>query len=211
MISARSLIPAVLLACSIQFLEAAPSSLTPEQQSCLGKAKRFERAGWIYLHVEGDARQRGFQHGYLLAREIGQALRTTRIEWEYQSAMDWPWLVTNAADMFVPKIDEENLAELDGIAEGARAGGVEVTRDEIITYNGIIELTDYWWPAEQKKIKDGEPAPNRQACSSFIATGTWTKDRNIVLGHNTMQSYGEVWPNVIEDIVPAKGHRIFWY
>jgi hypothetical protein len=124
--------------------------------------------------------------------------------------MDWPWLVKHAAGMFVPKIDAENMAELEAIAEGARAGGVEVTRDDIITYNGIIELSDYWWPTEKKKLKDADPTPNRQSCSSFVATGTWTRDGNVVLGHNTMQSYGEVWPNVIQDIVPAHGHRIFW-
>jgi hypothetical protein len=191
-------------------LASATPTLTSEQQSWLAKAKRSERAGWIYLHIEGEPRQRGFQHGYLLAREIGKAMQVTRVEWEHQSTMDWPWLVTRAAAMFVPKIDAENLAELDGIAEGARAAGIEVSRDDIIAYNGIIELSDYWWPTEKKKIKDAPATPNRQSCSSFVATGAATKDGNVVLGHNTMQSYGEVWPNVIQDIVPAHGHRIFW-
>jgi hypothetical protein len=190
-------------------VSAAPA-LNAEQQKCVGKAKRFERAGWIYLHVEGEPRERGFQHGYLLAKEIKEAMRVTKREWEYQSAMDWTWLVTNAAAMFVPKIDGEDMAELEGITGGARAGGVEVSRDEMIAYNGIIELSDYWWPQEKKKMKDADPTPNRQSCSSFIATGSYTKDGNIVLGHNTMQSYQEVWPNVIEDIVPAHGHHIFW-
>src|SRR6185295_8495809 len=100
---------------------------------------------------------------------------------------------------------------LDGIVEGAAAVGVKISRDELIAYNGILELGDYWWPTELKKIKD-EPAPKevREACSSFIATGAWTKDGNVVLGHNTMQSYADVLPQVIQDIVPAKGHRIFW-
>jgi len=26
-------------------------------------------------------------------REITEALRVTRIEWEHESSMDWPWLV----------------------------------------------------------------------------------------------------------------------
>ena len=47
--------------------------LTPEQQSWLAKARRSERAGWIYLHIEGEPRARGFQHGYLLAKEIAEA------------------------------------------------------------------------------------------------------------------------------------------
>jgi hypothetical protein len=189
---------------------ASQPALTPEQQAWLSSAKRFERAGWIYLHVEGEPRARGFQHGYLLAKEIADGLRVTRLQWEHQSAMEWPWLVGRAAAMFVPRIDAENLAELDGIAEGARAAGVNVSRDELIAYNGIIELSSYWWPTELKKIKDGPAPPVRQSCSSFVVTGTWTKDGNVVLGHNTMQNYSDVFPNVIQEIAPAQGHRIFW-
>jgi len=206
----RYLGAALLCLCAVRCLAEPQPSLTPEQQAWLSKAKRFERAGWIYLHIEGEPRARGFQHGYLLGKEIADGLRVTRLEWQHHSSMEWPWLVTRAAAMFVPKIDAENLAELDGIADGARAAGVAVSRDEIIAYNGIIELSDYWWPTELKKIKDSPVPPVRQSCSSFVATGTWTKEGNIVLGHNTMQSYADVFPNVIQDIVPAKGHRIFW-
>lgn len=186
------------------------TALTPEEQAWLGKAKRFERAGWIYLHTEGEPEARGFQHGFLLAREIGDGVRTTRVRWEHQSATEWEWLVGRAAAMFVGKIDAENLAELEGIARGARAAGVEVSREEIIAYNGIIELSGYWWPMELKKIRDESPPRARQSCSSFVATGSWTRDGNVVLGHNTMQDYDDVFPMVIQDIVPAHGHRILW-
>jgi len=185
--------------------------LTPEQKGWVAKGKRFERAGWIYLHVEGEARARGGQHGYLLAKEIGEGLSGTKAVWEHDTAMEWDWLAKRAGAMFVPKIDAENLAELDGIAEGAAAAGVKMSREDLIAYNGILELSDYWWPQELKKIKD-EPAPKevRESCSSFVATGSWTKDGNVVLGHNTMQSYVDELPCVIQDIVPAKGHRILW-
>jgi phospholipase B-like protein len=209
MISARLIFTTSLL-CVSPVWGASHPSLSADQESCVAKGKRFERAGWIYLHTEGEPRDRGFQHGYLLAKEIGEALRVTRIEWERESAMDWPWLVERAAAMFVPRIDAENLAELDGISKGAGAAGVRISLDELITYNGIIELSDYWWPIELKKIKDAPPQTVRQSCSSFIATGNWTKDGNVVLGHNTMQSYSDVLPGVIEDIAPAHGHRILW-
>jgi hypothetical protein len=187
-----------------------PMPLTSEQQSWLAKAKRSERAGWIYLHTEGEARPRGFQHGYLLAREIGVGLRMTRASWEHQSGMDWSWLVERSAAMFIPKIDPETLAELEGIADGARAVGLRTSRDELIAYNAILELSDYWWPLELKKIKDGPVPGPRQSCSSFVATGGATRDGNVVLGHNTMQSYADAMPNVIQDLVPANGHRIMW-
>jgi len=210
MICGRLLAAAVLLLstfCSF----GSPSSLTPEQQAWVSKAKRFERAGWIYLHVEGEPRARGFQHGCLLAKEIDEGLKLTRQGWEHQSAMQWSWLVDRSTAMLVPKIDPENLAELDGIAEGASAAGVKTSRDEIIAYNAILELSGYWWPTELKKIKDAPiPPATRESCSSFIATGRWTKHGDIVLGHNTMQDYGDVLPQVIQDIKPAKGHRILW-
>ena len=103
MISARFILAAVLLFnCGARGLAEPPSSLTAQQRAWLAKARRFERAGWIYLHVEGEPRERGFQHGYLLAKEIADGLRVTRIEWQHHSSMDWPWLVSRAAALFVP-------------------------------------------------------------------------------------------------------------
>lgn len=186
------------------------AALSENQQQCLAKAHRFERDGWIYLHVEGEAKERGFQHGYLLAAEIADGIHTTQVEWEHDSAMTWQWLVERGGAMFIPKMDAENLAEIDGMVEGMKAAGHPTTREELITYNGSIELTGYWWPIELKKIKDAPPAPVRESCSSFIATGKMTRDGNIVLGHNTMMDYHGAFPNVIEDIVPAHGHRILW-
>src|ERR1041384_3606983 len=89
-----------------------------EQQKCVAKAKRFERHGWIYLHIEGEPKERGFQHGYLLAAEIAEGLRVTRASWEHTSAMTWAWLLERAGPMFTPHIDPEDLAELDGMVEG---------------------------------------------------------------------------------------------
>lgn len=48
----------------------AKNQLTDEQKSWISKADRHEKDGWIYLHIEGKPEERGFQHGYLLAKEI---------------------------------------------------------------------------------------------------------------------------------------------
>src|SRR5215218_6230020 len=69
------------------------TELNSEQKAWLAKGKRSERAGWIYLHVEGEANERGFQHGYLLAKEIEAGIHNTRVGWEHDTGMDWPWLV----------------------------------------------------------------------------------------------------------------------
>jgi hypothetical protein len=200
-----------LAALTLFWTEAVGAPISADQaQQCLSKAKRLQRNGWIYLHIEGEARDRGIQRGVLLAPEISEGLRVTRASWEHESAMSWQWLVERAVAMFKPRIDTEDLAELEGTAHGMSVAGHATTTEELIAYNGIIELQGYWWPTELKKIKDGPTPAVRESCSSFIATGKMTRDGNVVLGHNTMMDYQEALPNVIEDIVPAHGHRILW-
>ncbi len=184
--------------------------LSDPQQQWLRAAERHERAGWVYLHVEGGPRQRGFQHGYLLATEIAECLRVVQAHWRHDSSMDWPWLIAHTRRFIEPAIDSENRAELQGIVEGMNAAGVPTTFDDIVTYNAEIELEWYWWPLAEKKMTgdfDLVKKP-RQSCSSFIATGHMTADGGIVLGHNTMGDYLEAVANVVIDIKPAHGHRI---
>jgi hypothetical protein len=182
--------------------------LNEVRQAWLNNAYRFEKNGWIYLHIEGAPQERGFQYGYLLAKEIAQGLKSMQTDWEYQTATDWNWLQKKASDMFSRKIDKENLAEIDGMVEGMNTAGYPSSRSEMIAYNAYLELSWYWWPEEIKKIKDGKINPGKQSCSAFIATGSMTTDGGIVLGHNTMLPYGDASPNVIIDIIPIKGHRI---
>jgi hypothetical protein len=119
---------------------AGPAALTPRQRIWLSRAHRSEKAGWILVHIEGAPEERGFQYGDLLAPEIAEAMRVRREEWRYESGMDWAWLVARSSEMFTPKVDAEDLAEIDGIVEGLRAAGVSTTRDEMIAYNGYFDL-----------------------------------------------------------------------
>ncbi len=183
---------------------------TPAQQKWLAKAHRHDKAGWIYLHVEGAPRERGFQHGYLLAREIAETIRVTAAQWEHDSSFDWAWLVANTKGFINPAVDAEDRAEMQGIVEGMAAAGVATTLDDIIAYNASIETTGYWWPEVARKF-DGSATivtTPRESCSSFIATGRMTADGGVVLAHNTMGDFTLATANVILDLVPAHGHRI---
>lgn len=186
----------------------AQAGLSSEQSGWLTHAERHAREGWIYLHLEGAARARGFQYGYLLAHEITESLRVTRAVWEYESGMDWAWLVERAGAMFTPKIDRELLDEIGGIVEGLAAAGCATTVEEMIAYNGYVELSGYWWPEQKASLDIRSPNARKQSCSSFIATGHMTQDGGIVLGHNTMCSYVEADCSVILDLLPQKGNRI---
>jgi Phospholipase B len=180
---------------------------TAEQKAWLAKAARADRAGWIALHVEGTPQERGFQHGYLLAKEIGEALRVRREVWRHQTAMEWPWLLDRVKAVFAPKVDPENLAEMEGIAAGMKAAGVAATRDDIVAYNAWFDIF-YWWPKEKDKLGAKAPDAPHEGCSSFIATGSATADGKVVLAHNTWFGYTIADANVILDLKPAKGHRI---
>ena len=196
-------------ACLLTGAASVPAGELPNhQRDWLQKARRQDTNGWVYLHIEGTPAERGFQHGYLLAGEIARAVKTTREEWHRDTGMEWSWLVAKSRRFITPQVDAENLAELEGIAEGARANGFDTTRDEIIAYNAIIDLAGYWWPGEKKKWDYNSPNRPKEACSSFIAVGSATAGGDVVLGHNTMSGYVDAQYFVIADIAPAKGHRI---
>src|SRR6266550_826670 len=128
------------------------AELTPLQKQWLAKAERHEKAGWIYLHIEGGPRARGFQHGYLLAKEIAEAIRVTAAQWEHESSFDWAWLKRKTNGFVGRGVDPENRAEMTGIVEGMNAAGVSTTYDDILAVNASIETTGYWWPEAKKKI-----------------------------------------------------------
>jgi len=195
--------------CSMLVSAQTAAQLTSEQKTWLTKANRHEKNGWIYLHIEGAPGERGFQHGYLLAKEIKESIRVLSEVWQYESALDWQWLVQKAGNMFTPKVDGENITEINGIVEGMKVAGVITNRDEIVAYNSYMELLWYWWPSVKDTISPNAPDPKKQACSSFIATGSMTTDGRIVLGHNTMNTYYYPLCNIILDILPEKGHRMF--
>jgi hypothetical protein len=183
-------------------------TLSQEQQIWLSKANRHEKNGWIYLHIEGSPEERGFQHGYLLSKEIKESVRILSEVWKYQTAMKWSWYVARSHDILTPKTDPENLAEIDGIVEGMKAAGATTDRDELVSLNGYMDLYWYWWPLVKDSVGVNSPDPVKASCSSFIATGTMTKDGGIVLGHNTHSEYYYPLCNIIIDILPEKGHRI---
>jgi len=47
--------------------------------SRLQKAYRFQQGGWTYVHLEGTASEIGYQHGFLLAPEIADALEAIKL------------------------------------------------------------------------------------------------------------------------------------
>jgi len=177
----------------------------------LAKATREDKAGWISIHLEGKPSDIGFQHGWLLANEIDDLIQAMKVVLPRNSGKDWDFYRTAAKDMFWNKIDREYQEEIAGIVEGLKARGKDYDVYDLVALNGNIELSQYYVPMLAEKSKPGS-ADNKAPgnCSGFIATGSYTADGKIAIGHNNWTDYvfGERW-NVIADIVPQKGHRLF--
>src|ERR1700685_3881343 len=182
----------------------------------LAKAYRFERGGGIYVHLEGRPQHMGYQHGFILAPESADRIGAASVEMTHNSNRDWDFFRRAAREMLWPKIDPEYQAELQGIVEGLRARQVKLDLYDIVALNAFMELGDYYVPWLDKqtsghnKVKEpAAPATHEGHCSAFVATGSYTKDHQIVMAHNNWTSYleGARW-KIIFDIVPQTGNRM---
>jgi hypothetical protein len=195
----------VALACAMQGAGSGASDVR------LKNSYRFQQGGWTYVHLEGSAADIGFQHGYLLASEIADAFEAIKLYDTRETQRPWEFFRTTAREMLLPHIDAEYQQELQGIADGVKAHGVDLDVYDIVALNAFEEVPDYYVPWLNKQ-QNSKNAPKLKApgnCSAFIATGAYTKDHQIVIAHNNWTSYlaGERWV-MIFDIVPEHGNRI---
>lgn len=203
----RSFLSALVLVLSCVCFAQSTAASNPRLQN----AYRFEQGGWTYVHLQGSPADIGFQHGYLLAPEIADAFAAVKLTDTHNSGRDWEFFRSATRDMLWPRIDAEYQQELQGITDGVNAHGVHLDLYDIVALNAFEELADYYVPWLNKQQKAANPkmlkAPGN--CSAFIATGSYTKDHQIVIAHNNWTSYmnGERW-TVIFDIEPQHGQRI---
>ncbi|MGC8653142.1 MAG: C45 family autoproteolytic acyltransferase/hydrolase [Candidatus Kryptoniota bacterium] len=184
--------------------------LSAKEDPRVARAFREDKAGWIYVHLEGSPGEIGFQHGYLLAPEIDDAIRALRYYLKVGTKKEWSFYRNSARRLFWPKLDKEYQDEISGIVKGLLARGRRYDKYDITALNGWMELAQYYLPSLRAKFKPGADVNKSPGnCSAFIATGSYTSDGKIVMGHNAWVDYivGERW-NVIADIVPLKGYRI---
>src|SRR5512141_1201633 len=99
----------------------ATEGLQPSNDPRLQPAWRFERGGWIYVHLEGTPADVGFQHGYLLAPEIEDAYKAIRFQDTRRTKRDWEFFRRTAREVLWPHIEAEYQQELQGIADGLKA------------------------------------------------------------------------------------------
>ena len=199
-----------------------------EAVQTFGPAYRYPAAGWIYLHIEGKPYDRGYQHGYLMAREIPEYLERCAFELGGKAdAQSWNEYRTSASALFLRGFDREILEEMRGIADGANANGAKwlgrkLDLTDIVVANTTVEMGElrsavsvtptglesfqFNPPGYATRSEQDKPTDH---CSAFAATGPATRDGKMIIGHVTW------WPltlaeqtNVMLDIKPDTGHRM---
>ena len=156
----------------------------------------------------GGPYERGFQHGWLLAKELAEVLRVNRYLTLWQTGNDFDWFGRMAVQMYGHKVEAELVEEMHGIAAGAKRAGLATSFAEILAWNANLEMIGSWWPL----VAQSPPGLNltQHRCSAFIATGKgWTKDGGIVMGHNTWDTYANgAHSSIVMEIVPTDGFNI---
>jgi len=193
-----------------------------------GPAYRYPTGGWIYLHIEGQPYERGYQHGHLMAKEIVQYMERCAADLDSKGKKEsWNMARTTANALFLRGFDQEILEEMKGIAEGASDAGAKwndrrIDLIDVVVANTTVELGELAGalpvtPTGLEGLQLESPVyfdrkrdvSIVERCSAFAANGKATRDGRMVIGHITM------WPltlaeqtNVMLDIQPTSGHRL---
>jgi hypothetical protein len=179
-----------------------------------GPAYRYPQAGWIFVHVEGEPYERGYQQGKLLAPEIEAYVKCYAATQSSKSPSDgWRLTRTLVNSLFLRRYDPELVEEMRGIADGAAAGGAKfdgraIDLTDIVAINAWAELSGLD-DANQATPTGLEGRHFKGHCSAFAACGPATADGKIVIGHTSMWDlYPSLFFNVWLDVKPAHGHRM---
>jgi hypothetical protein len=202
---------AIVLICAAILTATVAASKAPKPDERLKSAVRRPAVnGWTYVHLEGTPAEIGFQHGYLLATEIQDMQKVFALELTHDDGKDWNFFRDAAKNVLWPHIEQEYREELQGIADGLNAQGVNLDVWDVVTMNASQEWSYY--VAEYDKAHKIASLPTVAApehCSAFVAVGSYTKDGRVVIAHNNWTNYldGSRW-TIAFDIAPAHGYRL---
>jgi len=145
-----------------------PSNLIAEEENVpdiissahYEKGYRYNIQGWIYIHIEGEPYERGYQYGYLAAAEIIDMIQRSSnyghnikfMRWfiiknqpkNYDKLSEQWWNIckSRSVNKFWKQYPEEYKEEIKGIADGAKARGGKVFGNDI-GYKDILALNEF--------------------------------------------------------------------
>ena len=152
----------------------------------MDKINRTEQNGWIFVHLQGNPYQIGFQNGYHTADVANQQLVIyPGTEGEFRDSL------REKAEIIWPMIPHEYQKEIDGVVDGLYAAGYDIwDRWDIVVINAWADVDMYG-----------------SGCSAFMTAGDATTDGQIVMGHttNSDMAYDYMW-RVVFEVRPDQGY-----
>jgi len=201
------------------------------------KGYRYNIQGWVYVHIEGEAYERGYQYGYLAPAEIVDMInrwsdfgksQVKIMNQFYAKSPNHYWEICKSLTMrrAWKQYPQELKEEIKGIADGIKDRGYtvhghDVTFEDIVT---LSEMQGCWYnfihffkqfhPLKNlvygiKNLFSKKPSEDIEGfCSTFLATGDATTDGGIVALHSTQPIYNlDERFNFAVDIQPSEGNR----
>jgi len=172
----------------------------------------YEKDGWKYMAIQGDAYERGFAYGTLSAKEFKEIQRMLNYFIYESYAVTWEEMVDTVNEDIYELTKEkfnEFFEEMRGIAEGCTKAGTETTLKEIIAWNFYMSIP--YWLSVRSGNSAGKEGGAKDRCSAFMAVGDYTKDGKIVVAHNSFTDFvdGQYSDVILSIQVPeGKGHNI---
>ena len=99
---------------------------------------REEKDGWTVLSIKGNAEERGYAHGYLMAPELKEIFKMLDFFFPNTFGYTCQFFCDVIGELFVKQIKSnypELYTEMECIAKGATANGTKVSTEDIITWN----------------------------------------------------------------------------
>lgn len=174
------------------------------------------RNGIKVLHISGRPYERGYQHGFLLAREISEVIPDAitgaasviakACNCSMGQAIEIMQQGKEAAEGYIPPEFKE---EMRGIANGMVAAGSTLDYDDIVLWNTMY---DQWCFYARPDLSDPKKDSARHAyppgCSSFSAWGEATVNGRMVFGKNmdNLDIPGTTEHRILAIVKPDRGY-----
>ena len=184
----------------------------------------YDLNGWKYMSIRGSPRERGYAHGYFVAKEFKEIQKMLNFVIYEDFGETWDFFIEASKKLYNDKLKQEYhefYLEMEGIAAGINAGGTKTSLDEIIAWNNYFALTENWYSNRDAsgsgtKSHHGEGGSRKKGqqerCSAFMVTGKdFTEDGKIVCAHNNFSNFVDgQYANCVIDIRCEKGNRILY-
>jgi len=195
----------------------------------------YDLNGWKYMSIRGSPRERGYAHGYFVAKEFKEIQKMLNFIIYEDFGEPWSLFIEAGKKLYKDKLKQEFhefYLEMEGIAEGINAGGTKTSLDEIIAWNNYFALTENWYSnrdtsgsGSKQHHGEGGSVSNwtsgstikrkggqQERCSAFMVTGKdFTEDGKIVCAHNNFSNFVDgQYANCVIDIRCDKGNRILY-